>query len=1235
MGSTSARRLPRLSIGVLVAMCAGATLAAQIPSRNVNMVSGTEWPGGDPFLQRQNEPTIAASTRNPLHLVGGSNDYRTVDLPGLPGGTETGDAWLSVYKSFDGGQRWSSTLIPGYPQDTSAAGMASPIKGYQAAADPVVRAGTNGLIYYNGLAFDRDAAGRSAIFLARFIDRNNKENGDPISYLGTSVVAATSGAAFFDKPWIAIDIPRGGNPPLCVVAGVANGASVQRNGHRNLGAGNGKGNQVPDDGVDRVPGGAIYVAYTSITGADATLRSEIFLKRSVDCGATWSAPIRVSRTTDAVNQGASIAINPVNGNVEVAWRRFANASAPDADAIMVARLPAGAGVFDPPAVARGLHRTGTALQDLDELFEHRKRGVHTAEAADIAEMDQNTTDDRFRTNAYPTMTIDGSGRVYLAWAERGFGIARPDVVDGDSRILVATSSDGITFAAPRVVDDGGGQGHQLMPTLAFAGGRLMLVFYDLRETKANVFGRYASDELMGVDAQGRRVRQTIDIRASLGTPGATPSFLPSVRVSDYLVGGATPTAGVKQLQVNPPNLPMFKLGTVPFLGDYIDVAPVAGVRADRGRRLDVQHRGHGHGAGLPHRLDRQPRRASARATATGRTTRRRRSSGGRPPACSIPRSRFPHAGRATPDRATRTSTPRKIGGGLLVGAPGNTKPLSTTLPRGFVVFAQNRTTLTKTFRMRVLAQPAGGRASFAQFPLPPYTSSSPAPLTSLDVQVPPLSTASRTLYVTAPDPKAQVNVDVSEVSAVGGTVVAGGLTGSVLLNPDIANPDIANPDIANPDIANPDIANAEVYNPDIANPDIANPDIANPDIANPDIANPDIANVVVANPDIANPDIANPDIANPDIANPDIANPDIANPDIANGAISDVSWTVSNTGNTTSAFNVNLFLANTTLPAGLKTQLILYKTYQTPVLAVNGCDLRVETRNQLLSNIVRPTFVTPGQAVPDQNSPLASNATLWLAPGEVARITLRVFDNDRSNNIIVTNLDGTTASIDPALNPATTLTAGIAAQGVDVGPGALDPPGATKPPIVTTTGTNLFYLQQPTFAAPGAVMTPAVRVRVWSNAGLPLPGVSVSMALVSPPAGVVLGGTTTAVSDADGIATFSTLSVNTAAIGLSLRATATSVGVVASGTSAPFSVGAVGPWTASGSGVVTDRGRRRDGSPGHAVSEQRPGHFQRQLAVEQRRDPDENDPAVVRMGRFPLLFHGQCPSRRIRQPKRG
>src|SRR5437868_2276086 len=128
---------------------------AQVAGQNINMVSGTQWPGGDPFLQRQNEPSIAVSTRNPEHLFAGANDYRTVDIANPQSVDETHDAWLGVFTSMDGGETWRSTLLPGYPQDTSPTGVASPLHSYTVATDPTVRAGTHGLLYYSGLAFAR------------------------------------------------------------------------------------------------------------------------------------------------------------------------------------------------------------------------------------------------------------------------------------------------------------------------------------------------------------------------------------------------------------------------------------------------------------------------------------------------------------------------------------------------------------------------------------------------------------------------------------------------------------------------------------------------------------------------------------------------------------------------------------------------------------------------------------------------------------------------------------------------------------------------------------------------------------------------------------------------------------------------------------------------------------------------------------------------------------------------
>src|SRR5947209_3825164 len=81
------RRIPMRYIYKLDWLClilciAPLFLTAQnpTPGQNVNMVSGTKWPGGDPFLQRQNEPSIAGSLGNRLNLLAARNDYGTVNL---------------------------------------------------------------------------------------------------------------------------------------------------------------------------------------------------------------------------------------------------------------------------------------------------------------------------------------------------------------------------------------------------------------------------------------------------------------------------------------------------------------------------------------------------------------------------------------------------------------------------------------------------------------------------------------------------------------------------------------------------------------------------------------------------------------------------------------------------------------------------------------------------------------------------------------------------------------------------------------------------------------------------------------------------------------------------------------------------------------------------------------------------------------------------------------------------
>jgi Putative Ig domain len=981
---------------------------------NVNMVSGTGWTNGDPFLQRQNEPSMAVSTRSTLHLLAGANDYRNVDVPGLLGIDVQGDAWVGLFKSFDGGQTWQSTLLPGYPLDSSPQGTASPIHGFQAAADPTVRAGTNGLFYYSGIAFNRGVNAPGEVFVARFIDNDNKENGDathtngnltnlaptdPIQYLGTVVVDSGNSGQFLDKPWLATDIPRG-NATCNVPYTKSDGTQ----------------------GMQTIPAGMVYLAYASFNGNLQDTR--IMFATSSDCGATWSKPVKLSES-NSVNQGTIIVVDPSSVNnaaatIYVAWRRFATSSQPDA--IEIVKSTDGGKTF---------------TKSIDAVVFPTACSTTVPPNSPPAgcPFDQGTTGTSFRTEAYPAITVDDTGRVYLAWSQRQ--------ASGDARIMMSESSDGLNWSSPPalvdngpVFDDSGipfsnlsGHGHQLMPSLTFSAGKLSLLYFDFREdhtlgfynikpdlTGYNetrqfegelvgnpgsnlVFNSYVSDAAPPLTSR----RHTVDVQGAEATPLPTGSLgvpaFNSFRVSRYLFG-INPfdnSNQAEQLQVDTPDLPMFEQGSVPFFGDYLDLAPTPAYVFDGGKwkfntnatNLPVYH------AVWTDNRDVVP-------PPDGNWTHY-------VPPFSASNPSGSHPSLFDP---TQTVTPCVVGvndgfvasrnqniytsivaPGLVVGSLGNSKPLGYSaanptqlLQRAFTITVRNTTTLQRTFRITIANQPAlangqtdpQGQASLLQFSL----------LTSLDVSIPAQSSIARAVFIQSANPTASVTVNAQEINAPGGSVIAGGLQGFVTFNPDPAAPLLLDPD--NFGFANPAILTAETHNPAIANPAIANPAIANPAIANPAIANPAIANPAIANPAIANPDVVaslNPAIANPAIANPAIANPAIANPAIANESVTDATYQVTNVGNTTTSYAVKLF-QKAPLPAGVNLQLILTKQYLVPV--AQGCDLKQQIENIVVANIPNPVF-TPAATLgdPDLPDPAVTNATIALNPGESGQIVIR------------------------------------------------------------------------------------------------------------------------------------------------------------------------------------------------------------------------------------------------------
>jgi hypothetical protein len=966
------------------------TINGQVAGRNINMVSGGTFPGGDPFLQKQNEPSLAISTRNPCHLLAGANDYRAVNLPGLPGDLEVGDAWLGWYESTDCGSTWYSTLVPGYQQDSSPEGLASPVKGLNAGADPVVRSGAAGTFYYLFIAFNR-GSNVGKLGLARAIDHNDRESHidpnsrnispdgvvnprrplSPIQYVGTTEIARGSSGQFIDKPNLAVFPAASGT---CTMDG------------------------------ETVPATNVYMSWTEFVGnSPENLRSKVYFARSADCGRTLAGPATKLSEGYPLGQGTAIAVNPNNPNdIYVVWRQIRNNRGEDA--LLFARSVDGGRRFTKAEYVPGFGEG--QFRPFDQNTTSKSRGNLT------------TT---FRTVAYPTLAFADDGYLYLAVSQVPQEFHTPGTLGGaQARIyMTRANSAGWEPTPVPIILDADAAGQQFMPALAYAAGKMQMIWYDVRFDEAFTPNVVATERLIDDEAalQASARRRTLDVlgaqanftvsngmvstawppvftRYGVSQPdyndtvgGAIPARGP--RLSQYLVGDPQPAvnqtpAGARQLLFNRGGLLLYGGGTIPFVGDYIDVAPIPFVfNAASGRWEFNGAQANGAKASLQTFqaawTDNRDALVSKAQMETLPTT---------PPivrfmyAPPLPLNggivndaQCPVPGvDNTRSRDANVYTSR-ITQDFSFTAPSNSKHNAAGVIRAFTVqLANNReldpnaidTPTTYTLTIDNNARASFSRRSF-QIAGPACVDGPSAIDRDITVKVLPRGSAARTIYVPC---------GVTGPIAITATDTSTGASGSVLINGDPANPGAKGPD------GGP--LGPEAHNPDAENPDAENPDAENPDAENPDAENPD-----AENPDAENPDAENPDAENPDAENPDAENPDAENPDAENANFQDISVDVSNDGDTTSGYQVNASVTGDT--TGYQFLLMGRRVYSTPT-SIN-CHLVQKNTNQMLFSIPLTAADLADDGFFEENDESEKHPTFLVRPGESIRVTLRVVSN--------------------------------------------------------------------------------------------------------------------------------------------------------------------------------------------------------------------------------------------------
>jgi hypothetical protein len=504
------------------------TLATGIPYTDATLDECTVSHG------RQNEPAVAVDPRDTSVLLGSSNDYCGVYNRGIAGGA-VGPIWLGYYRSLDSGSSWTSSLVPGYPDDGSPYATLSQAR-TATAGDPVIAWDGHGRAFF-GSETSGDPAGTAKTFGDEFVARFRNPDGpdaadtskDGLEYYGTTVVAHGSSApnllgVFHDKT--AIEADRTGGP--C--------------------------------------DGNVYFSWSRFNGNGA---NEIYFSRSTDHGVTFSNPMRLESSLKSL-QFPDISVTH-NGHVYVTFRTF-TAKGPSTDAIYIVKSTDCGQTFSPaqqvttfiPNDAQDQsapQAVPTQAVNDDPEFEEGT-DAHSDTARDCGDFADACTSGYtfFRRDTQVRSTADQYDAdhewIYMVYDATKPGTEAPTgtTYGTDGRGVGGQAAtffiryDGATGAhtSPAVIDDQTA-GHQVFPDISADGGVLHAIWWDSRRDPC-----YSVTRPIG-NCADRSTVASLDVFGATSTNGGT-SWTSKERITDVSTN---------------PNYEQFDNRAVPFAGDYL------------------------------------------------------------------------------------------------------------------------------------------------------------------------------------------------------------------------------------------------------------------------------------------------------------------------------------------------------------------------------------------------------------------------------------------------------------------------------------------------------------------------------------------------------------------------------------------------------------------------------------------------------------------------------------------